>query len=103
MRVRGRKRSSGSHVSRRAKTGRAPLLPTRKEVTLVGKSFHVFTPACPRNVPKSGDSCVECRAVQWSSCERMQGVLLDTIPRSCIHVTHAQHHSLDREMVPFAE
>ena len=70
---------------------------------MVRKSFHVFAPACPRNVPKSRDGRVECRTVQRSPCERMQDVLLDTIPRSCIHVTHAQHHPLDHETVPFAE
>src|SRR5450756_1495338 len=74
-----------------------------EEVSLIGKPFHVFAPACPWHVPKSRNGCVECRTVQWSPCERMQNVLLDTIPGSCIHVTHAQHHPLDREMVPFAE
>src|SRR5450759_2032087 len=149
MRVCGRKRRSGSHMSRQAKTcpvrevaegrrgkrsqvadqqllegldasvrteaqvgqpyvatgedGSRAFAADHEKVSLVGKPFHIFAPACPRNVPKSGDSCVERRAVQWSSCERMQGVLLDTIPRSCIHVTHAQHHPLDREMVPFAK
>ena len=78
------------------------LAADHEKVSEVRKPFHVLAPARPRHVPEAGDSCMECRAVQWSPCERMQDVLLDTMPRDGIHVTHAQHHAFDREMVPFA-